>query len=250
MVNHVRTLLLNMSAETAGTTPGEELVPTAYRPVTLPGALQRASTALFGAGADRAGKNLQLARILGYLHASPLADYVTAADARLTYHPDRVTTVFDRLGTTVTMLSGAESTGLAGAAEFAVPGRAHGSWVVTTDGAGGYTVAGTGVQDAQGSVAPSDLGDAVPLPGSRLSLVVVTGGAGSWRVALTVPPPHNFTAVVETGDPGAVFRPARSGAEAAWLGAWDGSPVVALRAGAFALALAARTQDVIDGVNY
>lgn len=250
MTNHVRTLLLNLSAEAVGTTPGEEYVPRDFRPAALPADLQRASAALFGPGADRAGRNVQLARILSYLHASPLAEYVTAADARLTYRPDTVTGVFDRMGSTVTNVSGSPAVGWSGAPTFPAPGRAYGAWAVTTDGAGDYTVIGAGESLREGAVDPTTAGDAVPLPGSRLSLVVGVGAAGQWRAELLVPPAHNFADAARDGDPGSVFRPARSGAEALWYGTWHDSPSAALRAGAFALALAARTHDVITGTDY
>lgn len=246
MTNHVRTLLLNMPPEAVGTTPGEEYVPRDYRPAQLPADLQRAAQALFGAGADRAGKNIQLARIAGYLHASPLAEYVTATDARLTYRPGAPASVFDLLGATVTNVTDDPAEGWLGAATFAAPGRAYGVWQVTTDGAGNYTVTGQGATTS-GGVTTTSTGDAIPLPGSRLSLVVTTGAAGAWAASLLAAPAHNFVEVVTTGDPDAVFRPGQSGSEDAWYAAWNESPVAALRAGAFALGLAARIQEVLDG---
>lgn len=250
MTNHVRSLLLNMLPEMVGTTPGEEYVPKDYRPVNLPHELRQASEALFGAGADRAGKNIQLLRITGYLHASPLSDYVTELDARLTYRVGKPGAVFDQLGTTVVNVSGSEAKGWSGQPTFPVAGRAYGSWVVTTDGSGGFTVTGVGGEPRAGFVTDAGTGDAIPLPGSNLSLVVETGAAGEWSASLLVAPTYNFASASLTGDPDAVFRPARSDSEAAWASAWNDSPVAALRAGAFALALAARTFDIMTGLEY
>lgn len=250
MTNHTRTLLLNLAAEPVGITPGEEFVPSDFRPVELPAELQRASAALFGANADRAGRNIQLARILGYLHTSPLAEYVTAADDRLTYRPNNITAVFDRMGTTVTNVSGSPAVGWDGAPAFPVSGRAFGSWSVTTDGSGDYTVTSIGDVPRSGTTVPHDIGDAVPLPGSRLSLVVEADAAGSWVAELLVPPAHNFAYAAQIGDGSSVFRPSRSAAEAAWYLVWNHSPVAAMRAAAFAMALAARTDDVLGGIDY
>lgn len=250
MVNHVRTLLLNMLPEVVGTTPGEEYVPRDYKPVNLPADLRAASAALFGVGADRAGKNLQLLRITGYLHTSSLAEYVTETDSRLTYRPDRPASVFDRLGATVTNVSGSEAVGWSGRATFGAQGRAYGSWNVTTDGAGGYTVTTVGGEPRAGFVTESDAGDIVPLFGSGLSLVVGTGADGEWAASLLTVPEYNFAAAAERGDPDAVFRPERSTSESAWATAWAESPTAATRAVAFALALAARTYDVMTGNTY
>lgn len=239
-----------MLAEAVGTTPGEEYVPHDYHPVNLPADLRAASAALFGVGADRAGKNLQLLRITGYLHTSPLAEYVTEVDSRLTYRPDRPVSVFDQLGATVTNVSGSEAVGWSGRAAFNTQGRAYGSWNITTDGAGGYTVTATGGEPRTGFVTEADAGDVIPLPGSGLSLVIETGAAGEWVAALLTAPDYNFTAAAETGDPDAVFRPARSASESTWAAAWVDSPMAATRAAAFALALAARTYDVVTGNTY
>lgn len=250
MVNSLRTLLLNMLPEAVGTTPGEEYVPADFRPINLPAELQRASQALFGAGADRAGKNIQLLRITGYLHASPLADYVTEVDARLTYLVGKPSNVCDQLGATVTNVSGSAAVGWSGQPTFPAPGRSYGSWSVTTDGAGGFTVAGVSGGSLGGVVVVTSAGDSIPLPSSNLSLVVAHNADGEWLTTLLAVPAYNFASAAKSGDPDAVFRPDRSASEAEWLAAWNDSPVAATRAAAFALALAARTHDVMTGTNY
>ncbi len=166
MTNHVRTLLANVAAAPSGTTiPGEEYAPSTFVPARLPAALLRAREALFGAGADRVGINLNLARLLAFLHASRFTDDVVAADARVTYDPARPVDVFGLLGATVTTVSGAAPKGWRGARTFQTPGRAYGYWDVITDGVGGSN---------QGDVTGLTAGDAVPLPGSDLLLVVPT----------------------------------------------------------------------------
>lgn len=87
MTNHVRTLLLNLRAVVATPPAGEEYVPPDYRPATLPPVLAAGRAALFGPSPSRAGINLNLARLLAYLHTSPLRDDVFLADTRITYDP-------------------------------------------------------------------------------------------------------------------------------------------------------------------
>ncbi len=86
IVNHVRTLLLNLHA-TAVPTAGEQYVSASYLPVVLPTALQAARDALFGVNASRAAINLNLGRLLAFVHTSPLSDDVLASDSRLSYNP-------------------------------------------------------------------------------------------------------------------------------------------------------------------
>lgn len=161
MVNEVRTYLLNLRADPTPQ-PGEEFVPASYVPLTLPAGLRPARVALFGRNPTRQELNLQLARLLAFLHASPLATSVTASDDRITYSLTR-------------------------------PG-------------------GVGVGDVEAPV-------------------------------------HNFVTAA-AGFVGAegLFRPQRSETEALWQRTWLGDGPAPLRAGAAALALAARTADVAAGV--
>lgn len=84
MVNHVRTLLLNLPQ--AG---GEVYVPGTYVPPLLPQTLRTARTALFGSPTTRAQLAARVDRLLTYAHASTLAPDITAVDTRLTYDPTR-----------------------------------------------------------------------------------------------------------------------------------------------------------------
>jgi hypothetical protein len=87
MINHIRTILLGCP----GNTPvlpwviGEEYVPPAYQPAMLTGPLQQVRDALFGKNPDRSYLNYQLARYMTILHATELAEFVYAADPRITY---------------------------------------------------------------------------------------------------------------------------------------------------------------------
>lgn len=238
MTNSVRTCLLNLSAWTGAVPPpGEECVPSAYRPRQLTGTAQRARAALYGAGADRAGMNLTLARLMAYLHASPLHLWVTADDPRVTYDVRTGPGLFGALGPSAVPAP----VGWVGAPEFADPGRAHGAWEVATDGAGGYTVSSADRGPVSGQVTAAAAGDAVPLPGSTTAVVVPTGFSGTYSAELLVPPRHHFVALAELTGAADLFRPNGTTADRAHHAVWTGDGPPLLRAGAAALALAART---------
>lgn len=122
MVNHVRTLLLNLRP---ATTPGfgEEFVPDDYQPVVLTPLLTSARDALFGPTPSRAAMNLNLARLLAYLHTSPWRDDVLVADARITYDPSQPSADADPSATTYNVLSAA--TGFPDADEIFDPERSE-----------------------------------------------------------------------------------------------------------------------------
>jgi hypothetical protein len=244
MVNHVRTLLLNLPAVSEiDPPPGEEYVPPAYVPKFVEGPLADARAALFGAGADRAGMNLTLARVLGYLHASALGADAFIADPRITYDPARPGSVFGSVGPAVT--SGPPIAGWMGAAGFAAPGRAFGTWTVVTTALGAYTVVPGGIDPPQsGPVAVVATGWAVPLPGSQLLVVVPAGTAAEWTVTVLAPPAHDWTEIADLTDAQGLFRPGAGGSESNWYAVWadDGPP--ADRAVAAALALSARTAEL------
>lgn len=90
MINHARTLLLNVSGSQRAspeTFVGEEYVPPSFVAVALTPTLQLLRAPLFGLSADRAMLNYRLAQYMTLLHATDLADYVTYFDPRVTYWP-------------------------------------------------------------------------------------------------------------------------------------------------------------------
>lgn len=91
MFNHARTLLLNLDGASS---PGpdflaEELIPPSYRQLRLPTYLETVRSRLFGTTPDRAMLNYRGKQLLQLLHASPLVEFVTALDSRITYDRPR-----------------------------------------------------------------------------------------------------------------------------------------------------------------
>lgn len=89
MINHARTLLLNVGGQTSQRDePGEEYIAPGYAPAILPSYLQTARRVLFGSAPDRYFLNFRARELMSYLHQTELAEYVYALDSRVTYWPE------------------------------------------------------------------------------------------------------------------------------------------------------------------
>lgn len=88
MINHARTLLLNVSgASSQSQYIGEEYIPPAYTPIALPTYLALPHKLLFGSAPDRYFINFRAQELLRYIHETELAEFVYALDPRVTYWP-------------------------------------------------------------------------------------------------------------------------------------------------------------------
>jgi hypothetical protein len=96
MINHVRTLLLNLDPRSASPeNTGYEFVPPDYQYVTLPMALERVRHTLFGNSPDAVGRNYRLRQFLPILHCPEVEPFTLKPDSRITYLP-ATTVFFDR----------------------------------------------------------------------------------------------------------------------------------------------------------
>lgn len=96
MINHVRTLLLNVST-VDGFPPsfiGEELVPPDFIAKVLPESLQAVRNVLFGNSPDRLMLNYRLRQFMTLLHSNELEEFVLDKDPRVTYWPVEDQTLF------------------------------------------------------------------------------------------------------------------------------------------------------------
>lgn len=167
-------------------------------------------------------------------------------DARITYVPARPVDVWDSLGQVATTIEGDDAIAWYGAPTFDAEGRGYGRWIVSADGGGTYAIS---PGSFSAPVVSTSVGDALMLPGTRLGLVIPPAGIGRWNVTLLTAPRYTFDRAVVSGDPAAVFRADRSEREANWYDVWMSSPLAALRASAFAMALAARIDDLRNNVD-
>ena len=100
MINHARTLLLNVNSSTyAPGAIGEEYIPT-YNAIKLPKFLDLPHKILFGTQPDRAFLNYRAAELMRLLHQTELSEFIYALDPRVTYWP-KLTTDFFRPATQV-----------------------------------------------------------------------------------------------------------------------------------------------------
>ena len=86
MINHARTLLLNVGGPDAEAV-GEELIPSDYTPKILTTDLAKMRAAIFGDSPDRSMLNYWAKKLLAYIRMSDLAKHVTGMDSRITYLP-------------------------------------------------------------------------------------------------------------------------------------------------------------------
>lgn len=103
MINHARTLLLNVDSRTyMRDALGEEYIPT-YTPIALPTYLAGARKILFGSAPDRVFLNFRAYELLSFIHQTELAEFVYALDPRVTYWPKKRSTFFKAKTNTVTL---------------------------------------------------------------------------------------------------------------------------------------------------
>jgi hypothetical protein len=86
MINHARTLLLNIPHDESNL-PGKEIIEPDFRPIALPGQLQRVRALLFGENPDQAMLFYRGQQLMSLLHATELETWITALDTRITYSP-------------------------------------------------------------------------------------------------------------------------------------------------------------------
>ncbi len=95
MINHARTLLLNIFAQSADKQlAGYEYIPVEYRPLVLPQTLKTLRRVLFGSLPDQRFLNLRARELLSYVHQTELTEYVYKLDNRVTYWPEPASTSF------------------------------------------------------------------------------------------------------------------------------------------------------------
>ena len=85
MLNHARTLLMNVSGDGYGGWLGDEYIPPTYVPVVLPSYLEKLRVYFFGTNPDRVFLNYRVRQLLAVLHSTPLVEFVESLDSRISY---------------------------------------------------------------------------------------------------------------------------------------------------------------------
>lgn len=108
MINHARTLLLNVAPQRASAQDaGYEYIPPNYKAVALRGALKPIYTALFGVNPDQRFLNMRALELLTYVHQTELAHYIYDLDQRVTYWPTSAASLQIMPAIKVTQVAGA-----------------------------------------------------------------------------------------------------------------------------------------------
>ncbi len=206
MINHARTLLMNVPGNTSSReTPGEEYIPPDFAPVALPSYILSARRLLLGASPDRYFLNFRVRELMRYLHETELADYVYALDSRVTYWPELDMPLLDKESrVTATQVLGPSDTQLFFTGQPAADnsrGRSRYDFIVSVTSETGDTVLRAeqvGGASASSIVAPgSNLTEAVPLGPTGLQVRVSKPTPGSrWSVTTTAKPAPAITTVL------------------------------------------------------
>lgn len=238
MINHIRTLLLNINGEPGfrSDVPGEEFVPPSYRARELHPSLRLPMQILFGTDPDRMFRNYRLRQIMTLLHESPLAEYLYTHDPRVTYWPPADAGFYDQaFGVTVVQTGGLPATlHVIGepAADDAV-GRCEQIWEISASEFA-YT-------------AVDGLSEVIPLGRGLAVQFEANDPSASWRVTARGRPTTDFGQVLTNlghamgqGGLSWVFRPPQLEPYATFMNVWNDHPLTLYRYAALFLAIAFR----------
>ncbi len=182
MINHARTLLMNVDGPSRLTEIGEEFIPREYRTVTLPPELLAVRSVLFGSNPDRLYLNYRTRQLIGLLHSTELQEHILALDPRITYWPDTQARLFNASFAPVASWHAGPDLPVSFLGENLADdyiGVARHSWLLTFEVENIANVQRTKQPRTAVQVTFSTgngLTSVIPLHGSRLSIRIGTGG--------------------------------------------------------------------------
>lgn len=250
MVNHFRTLLMNVDGSVP--LPGyvaEEIVDPGYVALTLPSTLTTLRAALFGSVPDRHMLNYRCHQLLALVHATPLEEYVTKLDPRITYD-FRDTSAADPAAwePVVTVLAGSDTLTLTGEPDPPdATGRVAYRYLINVNETG---VAAVEVIGRQSQIVDLEFtaGTKVVLPGSGVKAKFSSTAAGqAYAVEVRSRPRRDLSEVAAAcsnlGEPvyNYLFGIVREQPFLTFRELWTRKQELPLRLGALACALAYRT---------
>jgi len=97
VINHARTLLMNIDGDGYGGFPGDEYIPPAYHSLNLPGYVDQIRKYLFGPSPDRMLLNYRTRQYMSLLHSTELLEFLTDLDPRITYRVNQQDLFADQL---------------------------------------------------------------------------------------------------------------------------------------------------------
>lgn len=269
MINHARTLLLNIFAQNANAQDaGYEYIPTTFKPLMLPNALRVIRGVLFGARPDQRFLNLRAKELLSYVHQTELSEYVYRLDPRVTYWPEEQTATFKYQPQIRVQQSTGVTRSLGISGDFVVSnagGKANRLFRVqlTNRNGVGPCVAVTDEKDSTVNLITPITGQtnlpAITLPETQVKFRIndaqtaLPGAgeiAGDWIIALSANPPPALTTLLPTlellGEPVFLdlFGVEDNEPYATFKNVWFDHPLPAYRLAGLVLALVYRTEEV------
>tara|TARA_Y100000034_G_scaffold126745_1_gene178450 strand:- start:615 stop:1397 length:783 start_codon:yes stop_codon:yes gene_type:complete len=207
MVNHARTLLMNVDGATRPAIGylGEEYIPATFPAVNTPTAVTKVHDILFGLEPDYVFMNYRAAELMRLLHSTELKSYVTDLDPRITYD-NGDSTFFDMIyGSTINTVTDDPNLKPAILERYAVDnirGRMYDNWDVVLSGG---TVTTTNMTTGHIASAvfslTSNISPRYSLPDSGLSIIFTASGAltgtGRW-VVTTIAKPTTLSTMEES----------------------------------------------------
>ena len=147
MINHARTLLMNIDGSRAASTGWYDYYIPAYRARQLGTQLTELRAALFGSAPDMDGLRYRVAQYLALLHTPDYEPFIAALDLRLTYDPTATVLPIDLIAVTAAADVAVNATSLFISPPFS--GKTRFTWTLnygTTPGLPGLVQLDTGVQ--------------------------------------------------------------------------------------------------------
>lgn len=259
MINHARTLLLNVSGQTSSREElGEEYIPASFAPVPMPGYLQSLRNVLFGTSPDRYFLNYRARELMQLLHATELAEYVYKLDPRVTYWPEPRPVFFGPAErTTIEQINGPTTTSLL---FFGSPrvdtfcGRARYTYDVSVE-TGEIEATRVNIRvdktDHYTEITDTNLSQVISVPGAAQKLRVKTPVAGSrWTVTTLARPAPVLTTLMPIleliGEPVMIglFGVANVEPYATFRNLWFDHPLPVYKLGGLILAAIYRTDEL------
>lgn len=190
MINHIRTLLMNVTGDVSGYIYGlgEELIDPSFVSQFLSTKLQSVDNVLFGINPDRAMLCYRLRQYMTLLHSTELSEFVISFDPRITYWPIIDQTLFrtssfgpaaEQVNTPLRTLSFVGNTNITDGSTLLQ------KWQVTITDASNVTITKLTHPNTT-TIIPytitNNLSNAIQLPGSSISFIFQDGIGSEWII--------------------------------------------------------------------
>jgi len=195
MINHARTLLLNVAgASSQSSDNGEEYIPPLFTPLSLPTYLQTTRNVLFGTAPDRYFLNFRARELMQLLHVTELSEFVYALDPRVTYWPETSAKFFGsaaKISIDASSLNSNSQLFVSGldAADLG-SGKSQREYVIAVAGGSVATRLVTSGDTGSAAIVLTDgASQLIPLPKSPLSFRLVNATDGDTWTVITIARP-------------------------------------------------------------